>query len=89
MSSRFFENQRNEICSHLSEKASKGRFFGFDKLQNHSVTKKKERRKRKTARRKKGGEEKEAMVALLLFIMAIFRVVFGRKKKPLDGKVWR
>ena len=36
MSSRFFENQPNENCSHLSEKASKGRFFGLYKLQNHS-----------------------------------------------------
>ena len=27
MSGRFFENQPNEICSHLSEKASKGRFL--------------------------------------------------------------
>ena len=29
------ENQPNEICSHLSEKASKGRLFGPDKLQNY------------------------------------------------------
>ena len=36
ISSRFFENQLNEICSHMLEKASKGRFFGPDKLQNHS-----------------------------------------------------
>ena len=61
MSSRFFENQPSEICSHLSEKASKGRFFGLDKLQNHS-----NEEKRKTVRRKKGGEEKKAMVALLV-----------------------
>ena len=36
LSSRFFENQPNEICSHLSEKASKGMFFKPEKLQNHS-----------------------------------------------------
>ena len=36
ISSRFFENQLNEICSHMLEKASKGRFFGPDKLQNHT-----------------------------------------------------
>ena len=35
-SSRFFENQPREICRHSSEKASKGRFFGPDKLQNHT-----------------------------------------------------
>ena len=35
-SSRFFENQASEICSHLSEKSSKGRFLEPEKLQNHS-----------------------------------------------------
>ena len=34
--SRFFENQPNEICSHLSEKASKGMFLKPEKLLNHS-----------------------------------------------------
>ena len=65
ISSRFFENQPNEICSHLSEKASKGRLLGPDKLQNYSIKRKGER---KRARRKKGGEEtKKAMVALSVF----------------------
>ena len=42
LSSRYFENQPKEICSHLSEKASEvTRHFGLDKLQNHT----KERRK--------------------------------------------
>ena len=36
ISSRFFENQPNEIRSHLSEKASKGRFLKPKKLQNHN-----------------------------------------------------
>ena len=36
ISSQFFENQPNEICSHLSEKVSKGRFLKPEKLQNHS-----------------------------------------------------
>ena len=36
ISSRLFENQPNEICSHLSEKASKGMFPMPEKLQNHS-----------------------------------------------------
>ena len=30
ISNRFFENQPNEICSHLSEKASKGMFLKPD-----------------------------------------------------------
>ena len=61
ISSRFFENQPNEICSHLSEKASKGRLLGPDKLQNYSIKRREKLRKR--ARRKKGGEEtKKAML---------------------------
>ena len=58
ISSRFLENQLNEICSHMLEKASKGRFFRPDKLQNHSnegkgKEKKKERRGRKEEKRQK------------------------------------
>ena len=49
MCRRFFENQPNEICSHLSEKPSKGRFLIPDKLQNHTNEGKgKERKKRKS-----------------------------------------
>ena len=78
ISSRFFENQPNEICSHLSEKASKGRLLGPDKLQNHSIKRKGER---KRARRKKGGEEtKKPMGALSVSLMATLRIVSGRKK---------
>ena len=58
MCSRFFENQPNEICSHLSEKPSKGRFLKPDKLQNHTnegkgKEKKKEPGERKEEKRKK------------------------------------
>ena len=58
MSSQFFENQPNEICSHLGEKASKVTFFKPEKLQNHSdegegKEKKKERGEGKEERRKK------------------------------------
>ena len=54
----FFENQPNEICSHLSEKASKGRLFGPDKLKTHTndgkeQEKKKEQGGRKEEKRKK------------------------------------
>ena len=86
ISSRFFENQPNEICSHLSEKASKGRFFGPDKLQNHSKGKEneKERGGRKEVQRKK------TMVALSVFIMATLKIGFGRKKKTVGRKrsIW-
>ena len=55
ISSRFFENQPNEICSHFSEKVSKGRFLKPEKLQNHSNEGKgKEKRKE----RGEGTEEK-------------------------------
>ena len=46
MSSRFFENQPNEICSHLSEKASKGKFFGLHKLQKKSQEEERRSRER-------------------------------------------
>ena len=36
MSRRFFDNQPNEICSHLSEKALEGTFLKPEKFPNHS-----------------------------------------------------
>ena len=64
ISSRLFENQPNEICSHLREKASKGMFPKPEKLQNHSNEGK---------LRKGEKEKKKAMVALLIFIIATWR----------------
>ena len=74
ISSRFFENQPNEICSHLSEKASKGRFLKPEKLQNHSNEGKGKEKK------KERGEEKKAVVALLVFTIATL------EEKLLDAK---
>ena len=85
MSSRFFENQPHEICNHLIEKASKGKFLGPYKLQNHTTIGKKGEKER--ARRKKGGEQKKAMVALLVFIMATLEIVFSRQKLSDAKKV--
>ena len=60
ISSRFFENQPNEICSHMLEKASKGRFFGPDKIQNHSNEGKgKEKKKERGGRRKEEKRKKQ------------------------------
>ena len=56
MSSRFFENQPYTICSHFSEKASKGTFLKPEKLQNHS-NKGKEKEKKKE--QGEGKEEKK------------------------------
>ena len=63
---RFFENQPEEICSHLSEKASKGRFLKPEKLQNHSNEGKGKEKKKE---RGEGNDEKrkKAMVAFLVF----------------------
>ena len=74
----YLENQPNEICSHLTEKASKGRFLKPEKLQNHSNEGK---GKEKEEERGEGKEEKKkkAMVALLVFIIATLEIVFGRK----------
>ena len=70
ISNRFLENQPNEICSHLTEKASKGRFLKPENGSKITVTKEKERRKRKIEEIRKGEEKKKAMVALLGFIMS-------------------
>ena len=56
MLSRFFENQPNEICSHLSEKASKDTFLRLEKLHNHSNE---EKGKEKKKERGEGKEEKK------------------------------
>ena len=63
ISNLFFENQPNEICSHLSEKVSKGRFLKSEMLQNYrNEGKGKEKKKQ----RGEGKEEKgkKAMAAL-------------------------
>ena len=74
MSGRFFENQPNEICSHLSEKASKGRFLKPEKLHNHgNEGKGKEKKKeRGEGKKKKKKKKKKAMVSLLVYIIATF-----------------
>ena len=72
MSGRFFENQPNEICSHLSEKASKGRFLKPEKLQNHSNEGK---RKEITKERGEGKEKKKKSNGCTLSYFE----VFGRK----------
>ena len=65
ISSRFFENQPDEICSHLSEKASKGRFLTPENGSKITVTKEKERRKRKSEEKERRRRKKE-MAALLV-----------------------
>ena len=82
ISSRFFENQPNEICSHLSEKASKGRFLKPEKLQNHS-----NEGKGKEKKKERGEGKEEKMVALLVFIIATLKNSFWPKKTVRRKKV--
>ena len=87
ISSLFFENKPNEICSHLSDKGPKGRKFLFcarEAPKSHRRRKRKGEKER--AKRGKVGDEKKAMVALLVFIMATLEIVFSRKKKLFDGR---
>ena len=71
------------MCSHQSEKASKGTRFLSPRSSKITVTKEKARKgERERARTRKGGEEKKAIVALLVIIMT----TFGRKKNLLDLK---
>ena len=55
----FFENQPNEICSHLSEKVSKGRFLKSENGSKITVTKEKERRKRNSDEKERLRREKK------------------------------
>ena len=59
---RFFKNQPNKICTHLCEKASKGRFLKPKKFQDLSNERKGNEKKRER------GEVEKAMVALLVFL---------------------
>ena len=78
------ENQPNEICSHLTEKASKGRFLKPENGSKITVTKEKERRKRKSEETRKGGEEKKSNGCTLSFYNELY---FGYSFWPLlEGK---
>ena len=81
ISSRFFENQPDEICSHLSEKASKGRFLDCREAPKITVRRKRNGEKER-ARRKKGGKEKKSNG----YTLRICNSYFGGKKKLLDAK---
>ena len=85
ISSQCFENQHDEICSHLSEKASKDRFFGLKKI---LLEGKGRGEKERAKKRKKEQKRKKVMVVhTLSFYNGYFgdSSSFGRKKL-LDGK---
>ena len=52
----FLKTNPNEMCSHLSEKASKGRFLKPENLQNHSNEGKGKEKKKE---QEEGKEEKQ------------------------------
>ena len=92
LSSRCFENQPNEICSHLSEKASEiTSLFAPDKLQNHTNerTNGEERRKRKSEEEERRTRGKKWWLHSVSFIMATWSL--RQEKKLLDRKrsIWR
>ena len=70
-------------------KASKGRFLGPDKLQNHT-NEGKGKEKKKEAGERKEEKRKKTMVAFLVFITAALES-FWRKKKAVGHKrpIWR
>ena len=78
-----------EICCHLSENLLKGRFFGQDKLQNHTNEgkEKEKERKKEGARRRKGGKQKKSNGCTLSFFNGYFGDSFGRLKSLWTGKV--
>ena len=75
-----FENQPYDVCGHLSEEASKGRFLKPDKLQTHSNEGKGRKRKRKSDGKVKEEKRKKAMAALFVFIIATLEF-FAQKKQ--------
>ena len=92
ISNRFFENQPNEICSHLSEKASqKGRFLKLQKLQNHSNERKgEEKKKEREEKERRRGEKSNGKIALLVYIMATLEIVHWPKKTVRRRRsIWR
>ena len=82
-SSRFFENQPYEICSHLRKNASKGTFRKPEKLQNHgNEGKGKEKRKE----RGEGKEEKKRKDGCTISFYDSYFEDCLWPKKPFDAK---
>ena len=72
----FFENQPNEIWSHLSEMCQKAGFLS-PRCSKITETKEKERRKRNSEEKERRRREKKAMAALVVFIIGTLEIVFG------------
>ena len=75
----YLENQPNEICSHLTEKASKGRFLKPENGSKIIVTKEKERRKRKSEEKERR-RRKKSNGCTLSFYNSCFGDSFWPKK---------
>ena len=76
----------NEICSHLSEKTSKGMFLKRQKLQNNS-NERKGKVEKERARRRKGGEEKKSNGCTLSFYNSYFGDSLWPKKNCSISKL--
>ena len=89
MSSRFIENQRDEICSHLSEKASKGRFLKPEKLQNHSNEEKGEEKKKEQGEGKEKKKKKSNSCTLSLYSSYFGDSFWPKKIVRHKRSIWR
>ena len=69
----------------MSEKASKGRFFKPEKLQNHSNERKGKEKKKERGEGKEEKREKQCGYTFSI-IIATLKIVFGRKTL-LDAKM--
>ena len=86
----FFWKPFFEICSHLSEKASKGSFRNPDKLQNHSNERKgKDKKKEQGEGKEEKKEKKKALVALLVFITETFSIRVFIENRTANRKMLR
>ena len=87
ISSRFFENQPKEICSHLREKTSKAGFLN-PRSSKITVTKAKERRKRKSDEKERRRRKKSNGCT-----RSFCNTYFGKKmldaKGPFGGNVFK
>lgn len=71
------------VC-HLRGKESKGKFFLGLRSSKITLTKEKKMRKLERARRKKT----KLIVEFLVFVLATFEILFGRKKETLTEEIY-
>ena len=98
LSTRFYENEPNEMCSYLSEKESKGRFFAPNQLENYT-SQGKERGKTKSEEHSFRLTEEvhfktpARYICLLIFsqtnsvVLTLFTTLFISTGSPFYGRI--